>query len=202
MDIKDVYNRIMYKKLLEEKERILNLLENTSKEASDSMDMFYTELSGYDNHPADIATEVYMMEQERGYKNKLKDTLREIEESLEDMEKGTYGRCDNCNRAIDIERLELIPYAKSCVECSKELAPAEDLRRLSNEKVDANFYGTKREDHAYFDREDTLQQIVQYNIVENDPSSSTGDNMGIMDEEDVVEPVEYISQEYYEDTLK
>lgn len=196
-------NLKFYNRLLEEKKNIKESLENISKETNDSIDMYYTELSGYDNHPADIGTEVFMMEQDKGMKNKLKNTLREIEESLEDMSNGTYGTCKNCNKEINEERLELIPYLKNCIECSKELTPDVNFRQLIDEKVTSNLYGTLKEDNVYFDREDTLQQIAQYNIVENDPSSTTGDNMGVMDEEnDTVESVENISQEYYDETLK
>ena len=199
----DKNDLMFYNRLHEEKEKVMESLEHISKEISDSMDMYYTELSGYDNHPGDIGTETYMMEQDKGMKNKLKNTLREIDESLESMEKGTYGICNTCDKEINKERLELIPYLKTCIECSSELTPEVNFRQLSDEKISGNFFGTIKKDHAYFDGEDTLQQVVQYNIVENDPSSSTGDNMGVMDEDnDGVESVDNISQEYYDETLR
>lgn len=199
----DKSNLIFYKKLQEEKKKITESLENLSAETDESIDMYYTESSGYDNHPADIGTEVYMMEQDKGMKNKLKNTLREIEESLEDINNGTYGICSTCDKEINKERLELIPYLKTCIECSSELAVPVNYRQLSDEKISGNLFGTIKKDHTYFDGEDTLQQVVQYNIVENDPSSSTGDNMGVMDEDNEgVEPIENISQEYYDETLK
>lgn len=199
----DKSDLIFYKKLNEEKGKIIESLESLSTDKNESIDMYYTENSGYDNHPADIGTEVYMMEQDKGMKNKLKNTLSEIEESLEDINNGTYGICNKCNKEINKERLELIPYLKTCIECSSELSVPVDYRQLSDERISGNLFGTTKKDHAYFDGEDTLQQVVQYNIVENDPSSSTGDNMGVMDEENEgVEPVENISQEYYNQTLK
>ncbi|MFY9483503.1 MAG: hypothetical protein WAP41_07365, partial [Tissierellaceae bacterium] len=73
----------------------------------------------------------------------------------------------------------------------------------SERKIADYFFGTIKRRHVYYDGEDTLQEVFQYNIVENDPSSSTGDNMGLMDEDmDGVEEVENISQDYYDDTLK
>ncbi|MDR7871459.1 MAG: TraR/DksA C4-type zinc finger protein [Tissierellaceae bacterium] len=192
-----------YNRLLEERDKVKESLENVGREINDSMDSYYTELSGYDNHPADIATEVFMMEQGKGMKNKLANTLREIEESFDDMDKGQYGVCKSCNKEINEERLDLIPYLKTCVECSSELTPEVNFRQLIDDKVTSNLYGTIKEDNVYFDREDTLQQAFMPNIVENDPSSSTGDNMGIMDEDnDAVEDVEKISQEYYNGTLE
>ena len=66
--------------LLDEKERILNTI-NKMKNTQEfgAMDEYYTELSFYDNHPADIGTEMFMMEQDKGLADKLNDTLVEIE---------------------------------------------------------------------------------------------------------------------------
>ena len=199
----DKENLVFYNKLYEERERVMDSLKHLSKEPNDSMDIYYTEISGYDNHPGDIGTEVFMMEQDKGMKNKLENTLREIDESIEDIDKGDYGICDTCNKDINRERLDLIPYLKTCIECSSELSPPIEFRQLSDEKISGNYFGTIKKDHGYFDGEDTLQEVFQYNIVENDPSSSTGDNMGVMDEKnDGVEEIENISQEYYDQTLK
>ena len=35
------------------------------------MDMYYSELSRFDNHPGDIGTEVFIMEQDKGLKTNL-----------------------------------------------------------------------------------------------------------------------------------
>ena len=191
-----------YNRLLEEKKNIKESLEHLGKQANDSMDVYYSELSGYDNHPADMGTELFMKEQDNGMENKLKNTLREIEESFEDMNNDRYGICKGCDKEIKEERLELIPYLKTCLECSEELATPE-IYNQRTDSISGNYFGTIKRDHAYFDGEDTLQQVVRYNIVENDPSSSTGDNMGVMDEDnDGVEAIENISQEYYDETLR
>ncbi len=55
------------KRLLEEKERISDIIHRMNNgEEFGSMDKYYTELSFYDNHPADLGTELFMMEQDRG----------------------------------------------------------------------------------------------------------------------------------------
>ncbi len=191
-----------YNRLLEEKKNIKASLDHMGKAPNKSMDVYYSELSGYDNHPADMGTELFMKEQEIGMKDKLKDTLRQVEESFEDMNNDRYGICRACHKEIIEERLELIPYLKTCLECSEELTPPK-INNQRTESISENYFATIKRDHAYFDGEDTLQQVMKYNIVENDPSSSTGDNMGIMDEDDEgVESIENISQEYYNETLR
>lgn len=191
-------------KLIDEKKKIVKSLNNIDKEEYGSLDMYYTEASGYDNHPADIGTELFMMEQEKGFKNKLSETLEEIESSLEDIKNGNYGICQNCKENIDEERLELIPHVKNCIECSKDITPTIDSKQF--ESIDKDYitsFSMNPESNVEFDREDAYQKVAFFNMVPGDPSFSTGDNMGIMDENegDGVEEVENISQEYYDETL-
>jgi RNA polymerase-binding transcription factor DksA len=43
--------------------------------------------------------------------------LRDINLALEKMEKGKYGVCEKCKKAIEIERLKANPAAKYCLRC-------------------------------------------------------------------------------------
>ena len=73
-------------RLFDEKKRLLKVLNNMNNmEEYGSMDNYYSELSQYDNHPADIATEVFMKEQDEGLKNNLMGKLHEIGDSLDDI---------------------------------------------------------------------------------------------------------------------
>lgn len=193
---------IYKRKLIAEKKDIIDSLNDMNNVEFGSMDMYDTENSGYDNHPADIGTEVYMMERDQGFKNNLKDTLLEVEDSLRDIEYGDYGICSNCKKEIDSERLNLIPYLKVCIKCAQEVMPSVGYRQFDNNEELGDYFGVSERDSVQTDREDTYQKVASVNIVENDPSMSTGDNMGIMDEEDAVEEIEKISQEYYDNTLK
>lgn len=47
-------------------------------------------------------------------------TLIQVEEALERIENGTYGKCENCGDTIPIERLEFLPYATLCVACQQK----------------------------------------------------------------------------------
>lgn len=42
--------------------------------------------------------------------------LREVEAALERIREGTYGRCQDCGREIERERLEAYPTATRCIE--------------------------------------------------------------------------------------
>jgi DnaK suppressor protein len=45
--------------------------------------------------------------------------LREVEEALRRLEKGTYGICEMCESPIGEERLKVKPYAKYCIICKE-----------------------------------------------------------------------------------
>ena len=40
------------------------------------------------------------------------------EEALGRIADGSYGRCDECGKAIPVARLEALPYTKLCVDCA------------------------------------------------------------------------------------
>jgi DnaK suppressor protein len=45
-------------------------------------------------------------------------TVGEIDQALERLDEGTYGRCVLCGHAIPEERLRAVPWAALCVPCS------------------------------------------------------------------------------------
>ena len=47
--------------------------------------------------------------------------LQEVDESLDRIETGTYGICEECGEPIGLKRLEVRPVAKYCVPCKTKL---------------------------------------------------------------------------------
>ena len=43
--------------------------------------------------------------------------IKKIRQSLEDIENGEYGICEDCGREIAIERLKARPIARLCIKC-------------------------------------------------------------------------------------
>ena len=56
---------------------------------------------------------------------KLNKELREINEALDKIAKGSYGICDMCEEKINIERLKIKPQAKYCIICREEIEKEE-----------------------------------------------------------------------------
>jgi DnaK suppressor protein len=48
--------------------------------------------------------------------------LREVEDALRRIERGTYGVCHECEEPISSKRLDAVPWAKYCVTCQEEIA--------------------------------------------------------------------------------
>lgn len=48
--------------------------------------------------------------------------LREVEDALRRIERGTYGVCHECEEPISTKRLDAVPWAKYCVTCQEEIA--------------------------------------------------------------------------------
>ena len=57
--------------------------------------------------------------------------LRQIEESLIKISKGTYGICDMCGVVIPLGRLKAKPFAKFCTEC-RTVYEHEFVKRAKN----------------------------------------------------------------------
>ncbi|MEX0666041.1 MAG: TraR/DksA C4-type zinc finger protein [Acidimicrobiia bacterium] len=50
----------------------------------------------------------------------LSETLHDIEDALNKMDEGTYGRCESCGGDIGEARLEAMPAARLCIRCASK----------------------------------------------------------------------------------
>jgi DnaK suppressor protein len=55
-----------------------------------------------------------------GLDDRGKAEIRAIDEALERIERGEYGTCSDCGEPIPIERLEALPTATTCVQCTED----------------------------------------------------------------------------------
>ncbi|WP_182865000.1 TraR/DksA family transcriptional regulator [Rhodopirellula sp. JC639] len=44
--------------------------------------------------------------------------INQIKEALHAIEHGTYGICTRCGAHIDPDRLEILPFATTCIKCA------------------------------------------------------------------------------------
>src|SRR4051812_31210880 len=76
-------------------------------------------LSDVPIHPGDLAALNYAEEGALDFLENEEQLLREINDALDRIERGTFGRCENCHREIPRERLEALPYARYCILCAR-----------------------------------------------------------------------------------
>ncbi|UCH35357.1 MAG: TraR/DksA C4-type zinc finger protein [Armatimonadota bacterium] len=75
------------------------------------------EMSGYDDHPADMASETFQKEKDQAVVEGIQNSLARVRNALAKIRRGTYGKCDTCGTPISHKRLRALPYATLCVEC-------------------------------------------------------------------------------------
>jgi DnaK suppressor protein len=77
------------------------------------------DLSSMPIHMADIGSDNFEQEFTLSLIETDGGTLALIETSLERIEEGTYGQCEECGVKIPKTRLNAIPYATLCVRCAE-----------------------------------------------------------------------------------
>ena len=75
--------------------------------------------SANDDDLVDVATESFEREKELALESGVQGMLEMVEEALRKVQKGTYGVCEGCGKAIDGNRLRAIPYARLCIKCKE-----------------------------------------------------------------------------------
>ena len=96
------------------------------------------ELSGMDEHIADIASETFEREVEVGLLRTVEGELAEIEAAFERLNVGAYGRCRWCGDVISDDRLRAVPAATLCIAHQErvEASAAVLLRQLLHDGIE------------------------------------------------------------------
>ncbi|MBP2644730.1 MAG: yocK [Firmicutes bacterium] len=154
-------------KLLEEKERLSGEIAHLENGILDTMAYSVGELSVYDNHPADLGSEMFERSKDTALKDNALGLLGEVEAALTRLENNTYGTCETCRQPIAMERLEALPWAKLCIDCQRQDKPIDDMPRpIEEESLEPPFKRTFLDDSdsefVGFDGEDALQDVLKY----------------------------------------
>lgn len=78
------------------------------------------DLSSMPIHMADIGSDNFEQEFTLSLMESEGVTLTQIESSLERIEEGLYGQCEECGARIPKNRLKAIPYAMLCIRCAEQ----------------------------------------------------------------------------------
>jgi DnaK suppressor protein len=88
------------------------------------------ELNVADNNLSDLldrASQISEREFSHHLCSREKLHMRKIERSLQDIEEGVYGLCEQCGEDISLKRLKARPTARYCIDCKTQLEKTEKL---------------------------------------------------------------------------
>ena len=106
--------------LLEERRRLReDLLRLYAKAAQDTPESFGEPTTR--TPQADLGSEAYEQSQDLRLAEQIGRRITEIDAALYRITQWTYGNCEECGRAISIERLEAIPSASRCASCQTKI---------------------------------------------------------------------------------
>lgn len=67
--------------------------------------------------PADMAANAYTKELLMSMSTNDRQLLESIDQALDRIEAGKYGKCVHCGQPIQEKRLEAVPWARHCLTC-------------------------------------------------------------------------------------
>jgi DnaK suppressor protein len=140
------------------KKRLVQLKEETTQMVEASQPLAFEdsgELTSYDNHFADTATQLEERERQRVLHETANNLLEEVNEALERINTGNYGICVDTGEPISFERLKALPYAKRTVEAQKEL----EKENISSVPEDSSFL-TPEDDVRGDKRIQTVDELI------------------------------------------
>ncbi|WP_409302322.1 TraR/DksA C4-type zinc finger protein [Peribacillus sp. SCS-155] len=134
------------------------------------------ELSAYDNHPADLGTELYEKERNMALDDHAQAEIEKIDTALHAMAEGSYGKCKVCGEEIPYERLEAVPSTLYCIDHTPERTPASD-RPVEEDLLIPSFGDDfeNRRSGDINDKEDSFGEVARFGTSET-PADYTGDH--------------------------
>ncbi|MDT2045095.1 hypothetical protein CHN50_13125 [Priestia aryabhattai] len=163
--------------LLTEQESLMHQLKDNNDFGlrSQSLHDSTGELSSYDNHPGDMASEIYEREKDIALYEHTREELKEIKAALNAMETSSYGKCKTCGKDISFERLQAVPTTLYC----KEHSPSQETSRQRpveelNLRHPFGQYDLDTSGATEYDAEDSWQDVERYGTSES-PSDFEGD---------------------------
>ncbi|MGI6677521.1 MAG: TraR/DksA C4-type zinc finger protein [Dehalobacterium sp.] len=165
--------------LLKEKEELSKSIASLNQGLSDPMADSISELSVYDNHPADIGDEMFERSKDLSLRDNAQIQYQNVIKALEKIDNSTYGICAQCGNPIDTKRLEAMPSADLCLTCKKAQTGPDRTPRPIEEYVMQPSFGKHLEGSAEqntFDGEDAWQAVARYGTADTPQDLGEGSN--------------------------
>lgn len=128
------------------------------------------DLDDVGQHPADAATDTTEREVDLGLLEDVRAVIVEIDAAAQRVEEGTYGRCEECNKAIADERLQAVPWARRCQEHQADLersaswfaaVPSSNVTDLDAASGTDPLWDPEDDDATLSAEEDAMHDIIE-----------------------------------------
>jgi DnaK suppressor protein len=119
--------------LLEKRNQLARQVESLAQDVADSTEA--TENSKSPISSAENASDTYEQDFAFMSMESEEDLLRKVDRALVRVREGSYGTCEECEKDINPERLEALPWATMCIKC-QELEERGLRRKRDEDDVD------------------------------------------------------------------
>jgi DnaK suppressor protein len=99
---------------------------DTNQMEDNALNKDHSQVTSMPNSMAELGTGNFDQELTLRVLGSEEDVLDQIEEAIQRIEDGNYGRCEGCGEEIPKSRLDAIPYAAQCVRCAAELEDGDE----------------------------------------------------------------------------
>lgn len=107
-------------KLWARKKELESIIKKKQEDIMRPLSQSTGELSVYDQHPADIASELYEREKDNGLLELLELELEKVNDAIKRCNSGQYGICELCGKSIEKARLDRLLNTTLCSECAHQ----------------------------------------------------------------------------------
>ncbi len=115
------------KQLLQMRERLLREWSAFEKnQMSQNFKENLGQVSSFTTHPADMGSVTDEQENAFILAGHGRELLEAIDRAIERIEDGSFGKCGNCGKIIDKDRLNAVPYVDFCIDCQEEIDSREE----------------------------------------------------------------------------
>ncbi|MGI6436108.1 MAG: TraR/DksA C4-type zinc finger protein [Syntrophomonadaceae bacterium] len=108
-----------YQALLSRKQDIEQQIVRRRENLQLPLSEYGDELSLYDQHPGDLASDTFEREKEAGLLEMLEFELEKVNDALNNYQNGSYGVCEQCGRQIEPARLNRVVNTTLCAACAR-----------------------------------------------------------------------------------
>lgn len=151
-------------RLLHEQDAAQRQIDRIQETLDVALEDSVSELSTYDNHPADVGSETFERSKDSAVQENFRLQLLAIKDALRKLDEGTYGRCDECGAEIAPERLAAVPYTTKCRDCKERGELISERERPIEERALAQPFRPPGDESVIYDREDAWQEMAQHGL--------------------------------------